>query len=609
MEQTLRLLRSFYGKVGHRGIRLLIYLLFFTTHILMTLWVELPSIDPNEFSVSAIAALFSGSDWSAAMSRNSYYSGYIQGALYTPIMLLTDDPVMQYRLMVGLNGVILSFIPVIIYGVCMKIGAQKPWQSGFCALVCGGYITYFAHSKFIWNETVAAIMPWLLAWLLFKLPGCRTNSRRVFLSALLGFVSAVSFAAHARLAAVILALFAALLFSRFFLKKRWVSFPVLFTSAAVFGFLQQLAGYALQQALWKQSDPSQLINTPEHFFANLGSMGFEEGFVRFVQSLCAQLYYLICSSWGMAALGISLLTVTAAAVISRRRQKLPRIFSDEFLLYGVFSVCTVGFMLITSVFYKFGSDFSYQDNLLFGRYLDGVIPFAVLFVMLYVFLYDLKLTHVLGGVIAACATYLAFYLTSYFPLLEAPSARISPILGFYPLLIGKESGSALDYKSLIGALSCGLCIMALLVVIISCARNKAKSVITAFSLFLVTVYSAVFAATVYLPLAADESRQKNAVYAELSSCVYNRSEAPQITVYQTGRNTAQMMQFLNQNTRVTYAAEPSEIPENTFVIVPDNVTLRFPASAKKLVFTEIGRADGYRVYAYGEKALAYVQSQ
>lgn len=612
MEKTIMLLRRLYFKIGHRGVKLLIYLLFLTIHVLFSLQATLPSIDPNEFGVAAISALFSGKDWSAAMSQNNYFCGFIQAVLYTPIMLMTGDPILQYRLMITLNGVLLSFIPLIVYSLCLKIGADKPWQAGFCSLICGGYLTYFAHSKFIWNETIAIFMPWLLIWLLFRLTSCRTNSKRAILSALLGFACAVSYAAHARLLAVVLAVFAALIFSRFALNKRWVSFPVLLTSAAVFGILQQLVSYGLQQRLWLESDPSQLINTPEYFFANFGvDGGFGESLSRFAETFCAQLYYFFSASWGMGALGLVLLISVISAVVSRRKNKLPSLYSDSFLFYGVFSAFTVIFMLFMSTFYKYGSDtlYVYQDNLLFGRYIDEIIPFALLFVLLFVFIHDLQLTHVLLAVIVTSAASLGFYFTSYDDVISASSARISPMLGLYPLLIGESSATALDGTALSAAVSCGLCLLALLVVIISCTKNKTKSVTVAISLLIVTIYSVGFAAAVYLPLAQSEIQQKNAAYLELSQYVYNRKDAPEITVYMTPRNTAQMMQFINQNTRVVYADEISEIPENTFVIVPDNVTIRFPVTSKKLVFTEIGRVDGYRVYAYGEKALAYVQSQ
>ena len=612
MEKTIMLLRRFYFKIGHRGVKFLIYLLFLTVHVLLSLQATLPSIDPNEFGVAAISALFSGKDWSAAMSQNDYFCGFIQAALYTPVMLVTDDPVLQYRLMILLGGILLSFIPLIVYSLCQKIGADKPWQAGFCALICGGYLTYFAHSKFIWNETVAIFMPWVLIWLVFRLTVCRSSGKRVILSALLGFACAVAYAAHARLLAVVMAVFAALIFSRFALNKRWVSFPVLLTSTAVFGILQQLAAYALQQSLWLESDPSKLINTPEHFFVNLGyDGGFGEGLVRFIQTFSAQLYYFFSASWGMGALGLVLLISVICTVVSRRKNKLPSLYSDSFLFYGVFAAFTVIFMLFMSTFYKYGSDtlYVYQDNLLFGRYLDEIIPLALLFVLLFIFIHDLKLTHVLLAIITTSVASLCFYFTSYNQVISASSARISPMLGLYPLLIGKSSAAALDSTALSAALSCGMCILALLVVIICCTKNKTKSVIVAVSMLLVTAYSAGFAATVYLPLAQSESQQKNAVYLELSQYVYNRKDAPEITVYKTPRNTAQMMQFINQSTRVVYADEISEIPENTFVIVPDNVTIRFPVTSRKLVFTEIGKADGYRVYAYGEKALAYVQSQ
>lgn len=103
MEKTA-LLHRIYGKVGHRGIKFFLYLLFFALHIIISATVYLPSIEPNEFSAVALTNMMLGGDWTSAMGKSSYFYGFLQAVLYIPAMTFTKDPFMQYHLMVIING-------------------------------------------------------------------------------------------------------------------------------------------------------------------------------------------------------------------------------------------------------------------------------------------------------------------------------------------------------------------------------------------------------------------------------------------------------------------------------------------------------------------------
>lgn len=611
MDGIIAFLKRIYSRIGHRGIMLSLYAFFLAIHTILSLAVYLPTIDPNEFSAAAVAAYFTGSDWSSAMSLNSYYYGFLQAALYTPIMLFTRDPFLQYKLMVILGGAILSLIPVLVYSTSFKIGARKPWQAGLCALICGGYVTYFAHSNFIWNETMAIFFPWFIAWIFFRIYHRYSGkTAKVGSSLVFGAVLALAPAAHYRLYAVVLAVFVTLILARAVFKKkivRWVSF---ISSFVLFGALQKMASMALQSALWHTLDPSRLNNTPENFFANVGAAMSDGGVWRFIQTMLAQIFYFCVSSWGLGALGISLLVVIIVRLVKSRKEKAPPPFADEYVLFGIFAFFSVIFTLFISCCYKFGSDAFYtqQDTILFGRYLDSVTPLAMLLALLFVFMYGLKLKHIAGGA-AALLLSSAFYFAFALPVtLGATTARMSPILAIYPLLIGENSTTVLDFTSVLAAASCAMCILALFVVIVSCAE-KTKSVIISVFFLLSTIYSGIYVGAYYIPLCTSESVSKNKVYTEISSHIYNQAEAPEVTVYRGARNAVAMIQYLNQNITVYSASDVHDIVENTFVVVPKGEIIRFPTVNKRIVFTEIASVGDYSIYAYGEKALAYAQSQ
>ena len=67
------LLSRMYSRAGNKGIKLLLYLVFFAVHFFISMSSHLPSIDPNEFTAAALANMFLGGDWTAAMSRSDYY--------------------------------------------------------------------------------------------------------------------------------------------------------------------------------------------------------------------------------------------------------------------------------------------------------------------------------------------------------------------------------------------------------------------------------------------------------------------------------------------------------------------------------------------------------
>lgn len=612
MNWIVSTLRRYYYRVGHGGVKLALFLLFMLVNVCLTALVYLPSIDPNEFTAAAVANLMTGGDWSGAMSRNSYFYGFVQGIIYIPAMLLTRDPFLQYKLMIGTGGIFMSIVPILVYSICIRLGAKKPWQAGFAAICCGGYLTYFAHSKFIWNETLTVFLPWVVLWLIVCIATAPVAKKfaRLCGSALLGFVCAVSYCAHERMIAMILAVAATVLIARIMLKNRGISLLGFFSSLAVFGTLAVLANYSMQQALWQVSDPAALQNTAENFLANAGALLNAEGLQKIFTALCGQIYYFFSATWGLGALAVSLFIAMLVRFFRDKKAKKENPFSDGFVMLGIFSALQLIFMLGVSVLYRVSSEQfgQTQNSILFGRYLDSVIPFALLFALMYILLFRLQLPHIFGGVLAQSAGLLLFIFGARSAVLAAESASIGAMLAIYPAMFGESTGSLIGSTGLLAAISCGYCVLALLVVTVSCAR-KNYSVIICFITSVITIYSCGYVFAYYLPLSARESKQGSAVYVEMSDkYIYNLAEAPSVTAYGMSRGAVSLLQYLNQNLTVYFAASPAEIEPNTFVIVPDGSQIRF-SSSEKVSFTQIGRLEGFTIYAYGEKAHAYALSQ
>lgn len=608
MERIRDLFHKFYVKRGSHGVMFIMFALWFTVNVIFAVQMTLPSIDPNEFGVAATGAFFCGADWSGVMSGTEYFYGYIQGLLYTPIMLLTNDAYTQYKAMLIMNALFVSFVPVLAYSIASKLGVKKPRQLIITAFICGAYVTYFAHTKFIWNETASIVLPWLLIWLLLVIGETKHLGLKHMLSVLMGFLCVISFAAHERLIGVVLALIITIITARAAFKKKMLCLTSFFASLVATIVLERITTYAIQQSVW-QASGGMLKNTAENVLENI-SQGFSaESLGQFFKTLVGQLYYFVTSTWGFGGLAIGIFALVTFSVIKCRRKKLPSKYSTDFLIYMLFSSLTTLFTLIIGVFYKYNSGYSdYQDTAIFGRFLDGIIPLSLLFLLIFIFIYDISLRQLFSGVIALGAVYIPFFLFTEPDILSAGSVRLSPILALFPLRIGEAPAALYTHETFMLTASAAFCVMAVLIVIVSCAKEL-KKLLCAAVIAIITAYSTICVAAVYLPLCNAEAITKNSEAVNITSYLYNQVDAPPITAYRTTRHTATMIQYLNQNTKVLYTLDRSDIPDNCFIIIPSTETLRFPVSDHKLTLQELAEIDGYIIYAYGERALAYAQSQ
>ena len=164
-------LEHFYSSFGDSGIMFILYAFSVVANCLLTWNMELPAIHPDEITVAGTAAFFAGKDWSALLASPHFSEGitggYIQALFYVPLFYLFNTPYAIYKAMLVVNSLLISFIPMIAYHLASKLNIPKVWQKIVISLCCGFYITYVAHSKFIWNEAICSLLPWALIWCIF----------------------------------------------------------------------------------------------------------------------------------------------------------------------------------------------------------------------------------------------------------------------------------------------------------------------------------------------------------------------------------------------------------------------------------------------------------
>lgn len=568
-----------------------------------------PAVDPNELSVIAVADFFAGRSWAGVMVSVDYYYGFLQGMIYMPVVILFDDPFVQYKVMMILNAAMISVVPLIAYSLSYRMRTGKIWKCIITAFAAGGFCCYYAHTKFAWSETVSIVLPWIIIWLVFRSGDCKSKATKLLMSLITGAVCGLSLAAHIRLIAVVTALILALILERIFFGKKIIN-PIGFTASFVITTVTVvMISYYLQNNLWCAEDPSLLKNTLANFLAEIGNNLAGDGLVRLAETFCAQMYYYAAATWGLGAISFCLFAAVLSACIKHKKRKEPQTYELELSMFAFFSVFSVIFTIGISTLYRFPSDGYgvYQDTMMFGRFIDGILPFALVFALIMLFTHSISVNKILGAAAVLGIIYFAFIVTAVPVILGSKSTRIAPVLGLYPLRVGAASRELLNFDSLLLTMSMTFCVMGVLLVVISCTK-KYRSIIISTLMTMITIYSLVFISVVYLPICAAESVEKNKSVCELSEHVYNQVGAPAITAYNITRHEALMLQFLNRNVSVKVTYDIESVPENSFLAVSADEDVSALENSRT-PFLLVAESGNLRLYAYGERASAYMVSQ
>ncbi len=600
-------LRDIYEKYGVKSVYPVIYVMFFLTNFLSSLGMTYPATDPNELCVIAVSQFFTGKNWAGVMCSVDYFYGFLQGIIYTPVMLIFRNPELQYTAIGVVNALIISFVPVLSFSIARRLGIEKLWKLLTVAFVTGGYCCYFAHSKFAWTETVTIILPWLILRLMLIMGELKNKAKTHALSVALGLLCALCLAAHVRLISVILTVVAVIVAERVFYNKKTVYLGT-FIPAFLTGTVGVLAvTHILITQLWRCSDPSQLNNTLSNLFSVLGGE-IENSSARFIQTIFGQLYYFITSTWGFGAVAFCLFGAMLSHLIKRKRENENQTYSHSICTIGFFSFFSAIFTVVASTLYRFGTDgfYTYQDNVIFGRFLDSIIPFAFLFVLAVLFTTSVKINKIVGAAAITATIFLVFFTITVPVILGCNATRIAPILSLYPLRVGADT-ELLDLNTLLLTVSMVFCVLSVFIVVISCTK-KYRSAIISVILCVLTIYSLIFISGTYLPMCRQESVIKNQAVADISDSVYNQNGAPPLTLYNLNRHDALMLQFLNTNVNVRITYDIESIPENCFVAVKVDEDVSALLGGR-MPFLLIDENESLRLYAYGDRAVAYMRSQ
>lgn len=357
-------------------------------HILILQCSTLFNLTPDEYSVTAVAALANGYDWSSTVSTGGYY-GYFQSLFYIPAFWLTDDPYVRYKIMLTINGALISFVPVIAYLLLRRKFGVKRLASALFSAICGFYPCCVLLTKYTWNETMCCLIPWVFMLLIFSAADCKNAVKKQILSALGGLTLAAGYASHGRMLALVAAGALLVPIVYFTMKKKRVFCFAGFYSALAAGLVCDgfIKAY-LQEKLWLVSAQGAPNNTIERMLSGIfsgggASAGANISLQRLFSTLVGHLFYFITSTWGFGAICIVAVIAYLISSLRRRARTAAHIgtadSSDSTAVLCWYVLLAMGAIFAVSVVFKSTSSLLGQrmDTVMYGRYTEAFYPLAL----------------------------------------------------------------------------------------------------------------------------------------------------------------------------------------------------------------------------------------
>lgn len=601
-------LEQFYAAFGDRGVMFILFAFSVVVNSLLTVSISLPSVFPDEISVAGIAAFYSGNDWSGLMQQIGGDCGYIQALLYAPLFLVLKNSYALYKAMLVVNGILVSFIPLIAYHLAAKFGVMRVRFKLLIALCCGMYFSYLTSSKFIWNEAVTSLFGWLLVLCMFSAWDRKNRYTRFTMSLLAGFLCAVSYAADKKMLAVVLALVLTVLLSKLVFKEKIVNLPVFFISLIVSFGTEFLARAILIQNIWNGAAGTFTSET-EVIPERLGPTG------NFFGVFFSHIYAFMTSTFGMGAVAGALFVVLIMTRITEMikhkgtpsendtkvYEPIKHKYGLRITIFALFQFLAIGCASVLSALFSFNAGMSADGSTVFGRYTDNIAPFAMFLVLVFVFLYGIDLKKLLFSAAIYAYACLCFGLVGYPLVSRAGNQLTAAATGLVPLDFG--SGTAeLTGMSYIIMSSVAFTMLALLIVFASCSRKHRTGLVSLSILFMIA-YTSAYSGLIYLPAVGAANSEKIEPYTEVSRLLYNTPQSPPIITFETDPSLAATLQFLAPDTKVTMLNRGGRVPESCLLIAENGIEAPFEGGSYDMV----GRTSVYTVYAYGESARDFMR--
>lgn len=242
----------------------LLYVTVFLIALLPKLVISLTAVPMKTFSdeVATItsAAYLAGYDWSSVVSHAGYYG---QGFhfIFAPLFMITDNPVIIYRVVLSVYAVLQAMVAPISYHLMKKYYKLTKKEFMIPASIACSYLIV-TRAALIFNEHILILCVWLAAWIMLELQECIDQKwKKRGYTILLVVILSYCLLLHTRAVALWIGLVICVL--GYWLKNRkWLVSTGCSLVAGMIGYFGSKAIVrGVQSLMWNAGNGGQLLNT------------------------------------------------------------------------------------------------------------------------------------------------------------------------------------------------------------------------------------------------------------------------------------------------------------------------------------------------------------
>lgn len=326
---------------------------------------------PDEFGYWASAAKVIGYDWANVASLGSYYS-YGYSLLLVPVLLLIPDPVLSYRVAVGINVILLFLTLLLLMQLVSKLIPDiEPFLGAVFAAVAAFYPTWLFYMQTTLAE-IAIVFTFVLANYLLCL---YLEQEKTWELLLFIVVIVYLYSLHMRTVAVLIAAVMVFL-TRFVRESVWkrrllnkkmigIQLGIGFVVLAAALFVNTALKNAVHETVYIHASSEVIaVNDYAGQWDKIRSLLTWKGIGEFAVSLIGKVYYLGIASFGLFYYGMFYII-----------KKLLHRNEKKWYFYLFVFLATVGEILIDAIYTK---GYGRIDALFYGRYDEQVLPVLLL---------------------------------------------------------------------------------------------------------------------------------------------------------------------------------------------------------------------------------------
>lgn len=334
---------------------------------------------------AAFVAGYNWHDWVGA--TGNYYYKYGSSLLYIPIFFLFNNPYVIYKLILAVNAVLISVVPVCAYRVLRThLNVEDKKLSAITAFAVGivpASVLYSLNAK---ADVALISWTWVLLVTILECMSAKEKCKQYVYSVLIGVVSVYLYMCHTRGVVFVIAAFMVVFALRFMMKNRNVKFFSYLASLAVMMLLDDRLKTFFKLSIWGAGKKK---NTLEGYdFQKFRKMLSWTGAETMIKSGIGWFFDTIIGNYGLVLVGFFF-----ALFIFVMYLKKKDVSQKEFVvaLYG--GLVFVGTMALGLLFFfmqnfKLMADKSNSrvDRMFYSRYMSPTYAIMVLIAIYYLFI-------------------------------------------------------------------------------------------------------------------------------------------------------------------------------------------------------------------------------